>query len=649
MSNCASPVCWLPDGTPRSARFNDIYRSQGNDGLGGLAQARHVFLGGCGLLTANGAATAWHGKQRWTVLETGFGLGLNFLATWQAWRTDPVAPASLHYVAVEAWPPTIEDLLRSIAAFPELAPLAQQLAANWAGLLPGFHRLVFEEGRVQLTLCVGEVRAMLREQHFEADSVFLDGFDPSANPDMWDLYTLKAVARLCRRGARVATWTVARNVRDTLAQCGFVVEKAAGLPPKRDCLRGRWDPAWTPRRPADATGARQSLPGDGAPSRALVIGGGLAGAASARSLAARGWQVTVLDQAVAPAAGASGLPAGLVAPHLSIDDGALSGLTRAGVRATLACANALLREGTDWQLSGVLEHRVKPGHDLPHDWLDPASPGQAWSHPATAQQLAQAGLGADQKAHWHPRAAWIRPAALVQALLAHPGITWRGGQAVARLQRTDSGATPAWQALDALGQTLASADIVVLAAGYDTGQLLEGLGAPPLPVDALRGQIAWGLMPERATPALPPFPVNGAGSLISGVGLDGQPAWIFGSTFERGCADAAPRPADTQANFAKLAVLLPAAAAALRPQFEAGLTRAWAAVRCTAPDRVPIVGAVQAEALPGLWVCTAMGARGITLSVLCGELLAALLHGEPLALPLKQARTLSPGRWRPRG
>src|SRR5687767_13342692 len=36
----SEPVEWLPDGTPRSPRFADIYRSS----TGGLEQARHVFL-----------------------------------------------------------------------------------------------------------------------------------------------------------------------------------------------------------------------------------------------------------------------------------------------------------------------------------------------------------------------------------------------------------------------------------------------------------------------------------------------------------------------------------------------------------------------------------------------------------------------------
>ncbi|MBU1442177.1 MAG: tRNA (5-methylaminomethyl-2-thiouridine)(34)-methyltransferase MnmD, partial [Gammaproteobacteria bacterium] len=314
----AEPVEWRPDGVPRSARFDDIYHSE----AGAVAQARHVFLAGCGL------PEAWAGQAQWRILETGFGMGLSFLAAWQAWRADEARPRLLHFVSVEAHPVSRDDLLRAARAYPELAPLANQLAGHWQGLLPGFHRLGFEQGQVLLTLCIGDVQAMLRTQHFDADSIFLDGFSPDRNPRMWSPETLKAVSRFARRGSRIATWTVSRPVRDALGACGFRLRTAPGLPPKRDCLQGVFEPAWEIRR-------RRPLPDDSAPAsgRCAVVGAGLAGAAVAASLARRGWQVTVFE-CHEPAAGASGLPAGILAPHVSPDDALLSRLTRAGIRIT---------------------------------------------------------------------------------------------------------------------------------------------------------------------------------------------------------------------------------------------------------------------------------------------------------------------------
>src|SRR3569832_271943 len=289
------PVEWQADGTPRSARFDDIYRSSS----GGLEQARHVFLRGCGL------PDAWAGRAQWRILETGCGLGLNFLAAWRAWKDDPKRQRLLHFVSVEAFPVSSGDIARSASVCDELVPLARERAAQWHDLQPGAHRLAFEGGRVLLPLHVRDVRDVLRKEPFTADCVFLDGFDPPRNPDMWDADTLKAVARHCRRGTTLATWTAAGDVRRTLAECGFDVRKADGLPPKRHCTQAVFDPAWEPK------GLRSSS--DATPSEAVVIGAGLAGSAVAASLARRGWKVTVLDAADQPAAGAAALPVGLLA------------------------------------------------------------------------------------------------------------------------------------------------------------------------------------------------------------------------------------------------------------------------------------------------------------------------------------------------
>ena len=642
-------VEWLPDGTPRSPRFGDIYRSRGADGLGGLAQARHVFLRGCGLWP-RGPDALWRGLARWHVLENGFGLGLNFLATWQAWLTDATAPLTLCYTATEAYPASADDLRRSAAPFAELQPLAAALAERWSGLLPGTHRWTWEwpagrgrSRRLLLTLCVGDAARWLPSLDVTVDSVFLDGFDPAHNPDMWSPEVLRAVARLCRPGTRLGTWTVARAVRDGLAQVGFQAEKAPGLPPKRHCLQAVFAPGWTPRGalraavhklPAPTIAAASACP----PRQAVVIGAGLAGSAVAWSLAARGWRVTVLDAAHTPAAGASGLPVGLVAPHVSPDDAPLSRLTRAGLACTLERARALLTPGVDWGPSGVLEHRVEGKHALPDSavWHEH---GRAWSDLADPARTARAGLPADTPALWHPQAAWLRPARLVAAQLARVGVRFVGAARVAGLRHRADDAE--WIVIDDADQPLACAPVVVVCAGFDTLSLLLRTDDPPLPLHALRGQVTWGPMaalPPQAASAVPPFPVNGHGSLIAGVpGPDGQPLWCMGSTFIRGSTDRSVQAADHAANLDKLRRLLPLAAEALSSAWPQA--HSWAGVRCTLPDRFPAVGAVDPERLPGLCVLTGLGARGLTLSALCGEVLAAELHGEPWPVerPLAQA------------
>jgi hypothetical protein len=185
--------------------------------------------------------------------------------------------------------------------------------------------------------------------------------------------------------------------------------------------------------------------------------------------------------------------------------------------------------------------------------------------------------------------------------------------------------------------------VAVIAAGFDSLALMRSAGGPALPLNPLRGQLVFGPLPPNAQ-MLPRFPVNGLGNFIGHVPLDGHLGWVLGSTFERGCAEPRIDAGEVGQLQARLQQLLPAGGEALREQFERAEVRAWAAVRCTVPDRLPVVGALDPDDLGGLMVCTGMGARGMTLAVLCGEVLAAQLCGEPLPVPLSQARALAPQR-----
>ena len=641
----SEPITWLPDGTPYSPQFGDRYHSE----HGGLDQARQVFLAGCQL------PAAWADAGQWRILETGFGFGLNFLVTWAAWKADPRRPRLLHFVSVEAYPVTAEDLLRGLPDDPLLHELGEQLAAQWWGLLPGVHRLSFDEGRVLLTLYIGDAEAMLRKQQLTADSVYLDGFSPSRNPGLWSPEVLKNVARHCRRGTSLATWCVAGEVRESLGKLGFELHKVAGIPPKRHNLRASYNPRWEPRHRDDGQPAPVERPG-----RCLVLGSGLAGAAAAASLARRGWQVSVLDAGTEPAAGASGLPAGLFCPHVSPDDSLISRLSRNGVRTTLQTLQQLeqaqqLQPGLDWAHSGVLEHDLHEPAHLPPQWLDPqAAPwGLQWSQPAAAAQLQAAHLPAASHALWHSQAGWVRPAQLVKALLHAPGIRWQGQARIARLQQ-GGGSTPSWQALETEGQVLAEADLVVLALGPASTALLaaSGLEAGGWELQPIRGQVSVAGHTARTRAAMPPFPVNGHGNLVPDFpDASGAHQWITGSTFKRDVCELPPSAADQRAahagNAEKLAALLPGCAEALKGFFSAPeLPATWSRLRCAAYDRIPVAGPVGrgAEDARGLWVLTGLGSRGLTLSLLCAELLAARLHGEPLPLDAKLAQALGSQR-----
>lgn len=625
------PLQWLPDGTPASERFGDRYHSRAGHGVD---QARGVFLEGCAL------PLAWAGRDQWRVLETGFGLGLNFLVTWAAWRADPHRPRVLHFISCEAWPVSGEDLRRCAPPDPDWQASAVELASRFDGLLPGVHRLSFDGGQVLLTLLIGDAQGMLKAQRPVADSVYLDGFAPHLNPEMWSEHMLKTVARCCRRGTRLATWSTARGVREALSQAGFSVRKVAGVPPKRENLHAVYDPRWEPHPTAPVLPVPHLPVGR----HAVVVGAGLAGAAVAASLARRGWQVTVLDAAHEAASGASGVPAAITAVHTSPDDSLISRLSRAGLRMLRQTLQTVApdTQGIDWQLRGVLEHAVGQTARLAGDGPE----WQAWSAPASAAQCADARLPADAPALWHAGSGWLRPRHLVERLLAQPGITLRRQADVDRLTR-DAEADAAWTLLDREGRAIAQADLVVICAGHQSTRLLPG----NLPLQPARGTTSWGTHAQAPLDApWPAMPVNGHGMLIPHVPLGGETAWVCGSTFERD-HDALPLTASEtaaghEANFDKLKLLLPALAPKLAPLFANAQTlHAWSGVRCTTADHLPFVGPIEPlNGAPGLWVCTGLGARGATWAPLCGELLAAQLHQEPLPLDAQLARALS--TWR---
>jgi tRNA 5-methylaminomethyl-2-thiouridine biosynthesis bifunctional protein len=607
----------------------------------GLAHARQCFLAGCDL------PAAWAGQPRWRILETGFGLGLNFLVTWQAWRDDPNRPQLLHFVSTLGSVASKADLLLAASAHPPLTPLANELGAQWSGLLPGTHRLAFEDGRVLLTLGVGDARTWLKAQHLCVDSVYLDSLDN------WDAHTLKAVARVCQKGTRLSSRAITRGMMNGLQQCGFRVIEEPAVSAPNDNLQAVFNPPWEHRRKTEA-----AWPQPQRAQRCLVIGAGLAGAAAAASLARRGWVVTVLDANQSPAGGASSLPVGFLAPHVSPDDSVLSRLSRSGLRAAWQTVAALLAPG-DWQACGVLQRRGDASARLPEDWPEA---GAHWSQEAGANRLQNGEFESDaQRPLWHAAGGWVKPARLTEALLNTSGVTWRCGQEVTCLARLGTENAAVWQALDKAGVSIAEAELVVVAAGPASAGLVASFCGQAPPLQGVRGQVLWGRWPTADTKsdagecsdlasALPASPINGWGGLIPMFPLSGQGGlqqhWLVGATFERGECQPLVRPEDTQRLQDQLARLWPKAAEALKPQIATGKAQNWAGVRCASPDRLPMVGPLDESTAPGLWLCTAMGSRGLTFAVLCGELLAAWANDEPLPLEKRLAQHLLASRFK---
>jgi tRNA 5-methylaminomethyl-2-thiouridine biosynthesis bifunctional protein len=287
----APALDWSRPGTPAATDFGDIYFSTD----GGLAETRAVFLDGCGL------PDRWQERDVFTIAELGFGSGLNFLATWQAWLATAKAGQRLHFVSIEKFPFDREQLGRALTAWPELSTLSERLIAAWPGRVRGMHRLDF--GNVSLTLIHTDVTdALDAVAGLRADAWYLDGFSPGKNPGMWTDKVLGRIGMLCAPEARAATFSVAGAVRQALSAAGFTVTKQPGFGRKRHRLEA-------------------VFPGESVPTaskgKSLIIGAGIAGRALAEALSRRGADFDIIDSGQ-PAA--SGNPAALIKPRLDLQD-----------------------------------------------------------------------------------------------------------------------------------------------------------------------------------------------------------------------------------------------------------------------------------------------------------------------------------------
>lgn len=639
-----SRLAFAADGTPFSEAYGDVYHSAD----GGLAQAQHVFLAG------NNLPARWQGRESFVIVETGFGLGLNFMASWAAWRADPDRSLRLHFVSCELHPFEGDDLARLHATWPELAELADALRAAWPPLVPGVHRLHFDDDRVCLTLYFGDAREGLAQLEARADAFLLDGFSPARNTEMWSARIFHLLARRAAPEATLATWSVAGDVREGLRRAGFTVEKAPGFGAKRQMLIGRFTRPGSTRQSNTPTAPGSPLRASvihrtGAAAHAhhaLVIGAGLAGSACAERLAARGWKVEIIDAANGPGQGASGNHAGVLRPLPSLDDNRMSRLTRAGtlygwrhierlrarglaVRAEACGVLHLARDPTQQDKMRAVVERL----GLPERLLRFVSAGEAGE---------RCGWPVPLGGWWFGESGWVQAPSLCAAnLAAHPErIRTRFGCDIARIERSDAG----WAVFDEEGGRITRAPVVVLAAGT---RLVDFPQAAALPVVSARGQVSLLDAPADSAPRVVVCRMGYVSPAIDG--------WrCAGASFDVDDHDTDLREGDHLENLAKLEAMLPGYTAAI----DASQLGGRVGFRPASPDRLPMIGALpQPEPVatatslaaiarqPGLYAVSGFGARGLVWSALAGELLAAQIAGDPLPIERDLCDALDPARY----
>ena len=628
-------------GTPYAPAFDDCYFSR----LDGLAESRYVFLQG------NNLPQRWQQQQRFVIAETGFGTGLNFLATWQAWQQDAQRCEQLQFISIEKHPISVEKLRELLSVWVELKPFVYELLANYPPLLSGMHRLVLAQGRVQLTLCFMPIEEALAQLVCRADAWFLDGFAPAKNPEMWQLSNLQGIARLSHAQTCLATFTAASEVRRTLTEAGFSVTKRKGFGKKREMLTAQYNA----EAQQTLVAPWLSLPEQPCSQKTVsIMGGGIAGCQMAYALAIRGWQVTLIERHAQLASEASGNRAGVLTPKMTAESSWGESFYRQAFGFAIRQLQQFTQQGfkLDWQACGAMQLAHEPrelarqqaliARQLPADFLQVLDA-------QTATQLA--GIPLTVGASYFPQGSWLNPRSLCQALIQHPNIHVILKQTALELKQS---LNQTWQVLDNTQKLISEAEVLIIANGKDLTSFGQTESLPLMPVQGQTSTASVSHYSQTLKLAL------GHEGYITPA-IEGQ--HIFGATFKRNHTDVSLDAESDQTNYQQLQQYLPELANSFNT-----IHSSHAAIRMTTPDRYPIVGAIpdiayyqaeyaslkhgqkyrqypKARYIQGLYVLGGFGSRGLTTSGLCAELLAAIINDEPLPIQKTLYENLQPARF----
>lgn len=636
------------DGIPLASKFGDYYFSKAS----GIAETNYVFLEHNNLAQRFKECAA---NTHFTIGETGFGSGRNFLATLQLWREQqPFTSSSLHYLTIEKHPLTPQDLAQILARFPEFESLKDELIAQYYLPLPGFHRLSFA-GNVKLTLIIADIQDGLSELTQPVDAWFLDGFSPAKNQAMWNKEVCTQLARLSHQQTTFATYSASSAIRQSLTEAGFTVTKDHGYGAKREMIYGSVDPAlsiahnckYTKIKPYFAfpqqiKSAQQNS--------VAIIGAGISGAATAYSLAKRGYQVSVFEKNHAPALEASGNYQGMLYGTWSAFGGEMMELSCAGYRYSHYLATQLLEKDSEYEPCGLVQLAHNSAQLKRQQQLLAANFPQDFFRHLTQhdiEQIAAISLAGNHEGLFFPYGLWLNPHSLVKKLLTHPNIRLISDCEIATLAQHELG----WDVVnrDNLSQGLFTQ--VVLCNAHAVNCFVQ---TKELKLRKIRGQISIAAAPSNLK------------TVLCGEGYITPPRngkFTIGATFQFQDQDPTVRKNDHRENLANFSEIIPNTINQLSIDELDGQTN----FRASSYDYFPLVGPIaQHESFmqdyaklsqdknariktectyyPGLYLNVAHGSKGMLTAPLCGEIIADYICATPLSCSEKLRQALHPNR-----
>lgn len=563
-----------PDDVVRSATFDDVYYSVEN----GLAETTAVFLGG------NNLPARWQHGGQFTIGETGFGTGLNFLAAWKMFEDTAPPDARLDVVSCERFPIAPDDLARALAPWAAHvgADRVARLLAVYPPRIPGFHRRWITP-RVTLTLIFDDAVRAYSQLDGVIDAWFLDGFSPAKNDAMWNDALYAHIARSSRQGTTCASFTAAGHVRRGLDKAGFTVSRVDGFGHKRHRITGVFN-----GKPKE-----NKAP----PKTVHIVGAGLGGAALAHCFARRGIAPVIFEKNSVPASGASGNALGLVNPKIEAADNPRTDMGQSA----FSFATHILSDThhCDARQTGALHIGFNADKN---DRLQKIYARSGWLHPHMRWISAShteniCGLTVPYDGLFYADAMTVKTSAFVTELLHR--------------HETRYGAL----------YDLMHHDIPVI---YACGDALRGM-FPALPLQPVRGQITYIRAPRTLT-----CPVM-FGHYVAPT-TDGL--WSLGASFQQNHDSTTPNHDDDTDNMRAVEHMLGLT-------FRTSPVSSWAGVRTASRDRYPVIGHMR----DNVYVSGAFGSHGIQFALLAAEILASRMTGAVLPVGLDALGVLDVGRF----
>lgn len=188
---------------------------------GAVQESRHVFI-------KNGFDYFLEsGKTEISILEVGFGTGLN---AWLTLQRSIKTSTKVFYTALELFPLPESIWSKLNYAGPENDELFNQLHQdNWNTpfqVVPDFELQ-------KIKMSIQEV-ALQNEAY---DMIYFDAFAPDKQPEMWDISVIQKVSAALKPGGIFVTYSAKGQVKRDLKSTGLLVESLQGPPGKREMIR----------------------------------------------------------------------------------------------------------------------------------------------------------------------------------------------------------------------------------------------------------------------------------------------------------------------------------------------------------------------------------------------------------------------------